>query len=78
MPAKKFTFICGPDDFLVGRMGRQRFEAPGLNGFNFLLEDALGGGGMASRRIDPQGKAFGQMALEMTVPVPKSLAAKIN
>jgi DNA polymerase-3 subunit delta len=25
--AKKFTFICGPDDFLVGRLGRQRFEA---------------------------------------------------
>jgi hypothetical protein len=56
----------------------ERFEAPGLSGFNFLLEDALGGGGMASRRIDPQGKAFGQMALEMTVPVPKSLAAKLN
>jgi DNA polymerase III subunit delta len=28
MPAsKKFTFICGQDDFLVGRMGKQRFEA---------------------------------------------------
>jgi len=25
--AKKFTFICGSDDFLVGRMGRQRFDA---------------------------------------------------
>lgn len=24
--AKKFTFVCGPDDFLVGRMGRERFE----------------------------------------------------
>jgi DNA polymerase III subunit delta len=23
---KKFTFICGPDDYLVGRMGRQRFD----------------------------------------------------
>lgn len=55
----------------------QRFEAPGLNGFNFLLDDALGGGGMASRRIDPQGKAFGQMALEMSIAVPKSLAAGI-
>ena len=52
----------------------QRFEAPGLNAFNFLLEDALGGGGMASRRIDPQGKAYGQMALEMMVPVPQSVA----
>lgn len=25
--AKKFTFICGADDFLVGRMGRERFDA---------------------------------------------------
>jgi DNA polymerase III subunit delta len=25
--AKKFTFICGPDDFLVGRLGKQRFDA---------------------------------------------------
>ena len=32
-----------------------------------------GGGGMASMRIDPQGKAYGQMALEMTIPVPVSI-----
>jgi DNA polymerase III subunit delta len=25
--AKKFTFICGPDDFLVNRVGKERFEA---------------------------------------------------
>jgi DNA polymerase-3 subunit delta len=25
--AKKFTFICGSDDFLVGRMGKERYEA---------------------------------------------------
>ena len=24
--AKNFTFICGSDDFLVGRMGKERFE----------------------------------------------------
>jgi DNA polymerase-3 subunit delta len=24
---RKFTFICGSDDFLVGRMGKERFEA---------------------------------------------------
>jgi len=51
----------------------RRFEAPGVHGFNFLLENALGGGGMASLRIDPQGKAYGQMALEMMVPVPVGL-----
>jgi hypothetical protein len=56
----------------------ERFEAPGLNALNFLISDALGGGGMASRRIDPQGKAYGQMALEMTIPVPRSWAKAIE
>jgi hypothetical protein len=51
----------------------QRFDAPGLDAVNFVLQGALGGGGMASMRIDPQGKAFGQMALEMTVKVPPGL-----
>ena len=50
----------------------ERFEAPGMNALNFLMQNALGGGGMASLRIDPQGKAFGQMALEMMVSVPQS------
>jgi hypothetical protein len=49
-----------------------RYEVPGLAAFNFLLLDALGGGGMASRRLDAQGKAYGQRALEMLVPVPVS------
>jgi hypothetical protein len=48
----------------------ERFEAPGLYAFNFLIQSALGGGGMASPRIDPQGKAYGQRALEMLVSVP--------
>jgi hypothetical protein len=52
----------------------ERFEAPGLNALNFLIQDALGGGGMASLRIDPQGKAYGQMVLEMIVKVPKAWA----
>jgi hypothetical protein len=47
----------------------RRYEAPGLNAFNFLLENALGGGGMSSLRIDPQGKAYGQRILEMMIRV---------
>jgi DNA polymerase-3 subunit delta len=27
MPAKNFIFICGQDDYLVGRMGQERFDA---------------------------------------------------
>jgi hypothetical protein len=56
----------------------ERFEAPGIHAFNFLLHNALGGGGMASLRIDPQGKAYGQMALEITVMVPRALAAQLS
>jgi hypothetical protein len=53
----------------------ERFEAPGLHALNFLIQNALGGGGMASRRIDPQGKAYGQMVLEMPIAVPRSWLA---
>jgi hypothetical protein len=49
----------------------ERFEAPGLAAFNFVVQNALGGGGMASARIDPQGKSYGQRALEMKVRVPR-------
>jgi hypothetical protein len=56
----------------------QRFDAPGLHAVNFLLQGALGGGGMASLRIDPQGKAYGQMALEMVIPVPTALLDRIE
>jgi hypothetical protein len=50
----------------------ERFEAPGLHALNFVIANALGGGGMASLRIDPQGKAYGQMALEMMIATPQS------
>jgi hypothetical protein len=33
---------------------------------------------MASLRIDPQGKAYGQMALEMPIAVPLSWAEAIR
>jgi len=51
-----------------------RFEVPGINALNFLLEDILGGGGVASLRNDPQGKAFAQMLLDYRVPVPRQMA----
>ncbi|MCE0758851.1 DUF1446 domain-containing protein [Marinobacter sp. G11] len=53
-----------------------RWAMPGLHAFNFLLEHSLGGGGVASLRIDPQGKAFAQQLLEFPVPVPSNLVAQ--
>ncbi|MFZ4531178.1 MAG: acyclic terpene utilization AtuA family protein, partial [Alsobacter sp.] len=55
----------------------ERFELPGLSALNFVLHDCLGGGGTASLRIDPQGKAFAQMLMDLPIPVPATLAAGI-
>ncbi|MGE8297759.1 MAG: acyclic terpene utilization AtuA family protein [Pseudomonas sp.] len=60
---------------LDGQTGKvSRWYLPASHSLNFLLENALGGGGVASLRIDPQGKAFAQQLLEFPVPVPKALA----
>lgn len=42
-----------------------RYSLPGIHGLNFVLQGSLGGGGVASLRSDPQGKAFGQMLLDV-------------
>jgi acyclic terpene utilization AtuA family protein len=52
-----------------------RYELPGLLAYNFVLENALGGGGTASLRYDPQGKAFAQVLLDETIDVPLAWAA---
>jgi hypothetical protein len=51
-----------------------RFFMPGMNAINFVLHDTLGGGGIASLRADPQGKAYGQILLHHMIPVPRELA----
>jgi Acyclic terpene utilisation family protein AtuA len=51
----------------------RRFDWPGLSGWNFVCGDALGGGGIASLRFDPQGKALAQILLEMPIDVPAAL-----
>jgi len=48
-----------------------RFDLPGIGAMNFMLYNALGGGGMASLRNDPQGKAYAQMLLDMEIEVPR-------
>ena len=50
-----------------------KWKLPGINGINFLLKNSLGGGGMASLNIDPQGKAYAQQLLEYPIPVTKEL-----
>ncbi|MGF7159293.1 hypothetical protein FHS85_000912 [Rhodoligotrophos appendicifer] len=48
----------------------ERFEVPGVHAVNLLLHEALGGGGSASLRNDPLGKAFAQILLDMEITIP--------
>ena len=63
--ARHFAAIC--------RGEVERFEVPNLLALNFLLHDALGGGGTASLLTDAQGKTHGQGMLELEIEVPEEL-----
>ena len=58
-------------DFLEGSV--ERYFLPGSNSINFILNDVLGGGGPASLRNDPQGKAYAQILLDQMIPIPEKL-----
>jgi hypothetical protein len=50
-----------------------RYELPNLQAFNFVLQNALGGGGTLSLRVDHQGKTLAQGLLLMEVEAPEGL-----
>ena len=54
------------------------WDVPGINGINFLLKNSLGGGGMASLNIDPQGKSYAQQLLDFQIPISDEIANKLN
>jgi hypothetical protein len=56
----------------------ERFELPNLHALNFLLHEALGGGGTVSLMTDAQGKTFSTALLRMEVDVPGELARLID
>ncbi len=51
----------------------ERFYLPGIHAINLLLNDALGGGGVASLLNDAQGKSYAQILLALPVELPQSL-----
>lgn len=55
----------------------ERFALPGIAAINFVLHDALDGGGPASGRFDPLGKGMAQMLLDLPMAVPESIAARL-
>jgi len=65
-------------EFATGEAPRvERFEVPGTNALNFLLQGALGGGGVASMRVDMLAKGKAQQLLEIPVSVPRHLAPEV-
>ncbi len=61
--------------FLEGKVAR--FLMPGPNAINFLLDDVLGGGGVASIRNDAQAKGYAQILLDHPIPIPRAMAEKL-
>jgi hypothetical protein len=56
----------------------ERFELPNLRALNFLLHDALDGGGTISLKTDAQGKVYSTALLRMEIPVPVPLARRLT
>ncbi|KWT73930.1 MULTISPECIES: acyclic terpene utilization AtuA family protein [unclassified Variovorax] len=55
-----------------------RYEVPGIHAYNYVFDEALGGGGAASLRNDPLGKTFSQIALTHPVDIPKAWLPEIE
>ncbi len=55
-----------------------RYELAKLLAFNFVLHDALGGGGTLSLRVDHQGKTLAQGLLTMELDVPEDVLASVG
>ena len=46
-----------------------RYHVPSLNGFNFVMKHALGGGATMSLRLDSLGKSMGSAVMRMKIHV---------
>ncbi|MCS6989459.1 MAG: hypothetical protein NZM06_08075 [Chloroherpetonaceae bacterium] len=50
-------------EMVLGKV--ERFELPNLGALNFVLHEALGGGGTKSLKLDAQGKTYAAALLRM-------------
>ncbi len=51
----------------------ERFELPNLGALNFLLHEALGGGGTRSLKNDAQGKTLSSVMLRMQLEINETI-----
>lgn len=56
----------------------RRYELPNLQALNFVVEDALDGGGTRSLRLDAQGKAMCEALLMMEIEVEEAIACTVS
>lgn len=54
----------------------QRYEAPNVRALNFVMRDALGGGGPKSLRADALGKTLGGALVRLEIDAPDALASR--
>ncbi len=56
----------------------ERYELPNQSALNFLVHEALGGGGSISLRLDAQGQTYAQALFRMPLDVPPELAEEVR
>jgi hypothetical protein len=64
----------------LGRAGAppkvDRFYVPGLSALNFVVHDALDGGILRGRGLDPAAKGMAQVIMRFPIPIPAALVAR--
>ena len=56
----------------------ERFDLPGMHALNFVLRDALGGGGTSSVRLDVQAKTYAQLLLSIPIRIPEAWSNEVK
>lgn len=59
------------DGICLGRV--ERFELPNIEAVNFLLHNALGGGGTKSLKNDAQGKTLSSVMLRLELDIEETI-----
>ena len=67
------SYVASRFEHFMASPEMDRYVLPGLSALNFVLHHALGGGGVASLRNDPQAKGYAQILLDTPVSLPAQL-----